>query len=162
MTKTKSSRTAPHPGRHEANCKICAHPLRAEIEQDFIGWRSPARITSDFKLRNRSSIYRHAHAFNLFSARDRNLRGALSRLIERVEDVPASAGAIVAAVGMYAKISSGGRWVEPKKSIDVNAMFERMTDIELENYAKEGTLPEWFRIALAATDQRGPDGDKDE
>jgi hypothetical protein len=47
-------------GRHAAECKICAHPLREEIEREFINWRSPVSIAKHYKLANRASVYRHA------------------------------------------------------------------------------------------------------
>ncbi len=37
--------------------------------------------------------------------------------------------------------------------IDLNAVFEKMTSEELERYAKEGTLPEWFEGVTGATPQ---------
>jgi len=47
-------------GRHAAECKICAHAHRQEIERDFINWQSPASIAKQYGLRNRSTVYRHA------------------------------------------------------------------------------------------------------
>lgn len=63
-------------GRHAAECKICAHPSREHIERDFINWRSPATIAKHYKLANRASVYRHAHALGLFTKRQRNVRAA--------------------------------------------------------------------------------------
>jgi hypothetical protein len=70
-------------GRHAAECKICAHGQREDIERDFINWRSPAAIAKSYKLTNRASVYRHAHAYGLFSKRQRNVRAALEKIIER-------------------------------------------------------------------------------
>ena len=42
-------------GRHAAECKICAHPSREEIERNFINWRSTAAIAKQYKLANRAS-----------------------------------------------------------------------------------------------------------
>jgi hypothetical protein len=53
-------------GRHAAECKICAHSQIDEIERDFINWRSPASIAKHYKLANRASVYRHAHALGLY------------------------------------------------------------------------------------------------
>ena len=53
-------------GRYAAECKICAHAQRDEIERDFINWRSPAVIAKSYKLTNRASVYRHAHAYELY------------------------------------------------------------------------------------------------
>ena len=37
-----------------------------EIEGDFISWRSPAAIATEYGLADRASVYRHAHALGLF------------------------------------------------------------------------------------------------
>ena len=77
----------PNLGRHAAECKICSHPERGEIERDFINWRSPAAIAKEYKLGNRKIVYRHAHALDLFPKRQRNIRAALEKLIERAGEV---------------------------------------------------------------------------
>jgi hypothetical protein len=95
-------------GRHETNCSICAHADREEIERDFLEWKSPVQIAVDHGLPDRKSIYRHAHAFGLFPRRDRNIRAALVRIVERASDVEPTAQAVVAAIQAYAKINSQG------------------------------------------------------
>jgi hypothetical protein len=35
--------------------------------------------------------------------------------------------------------------------VNLNELFERMSREELENYAREGTLPDWFSQAVTAT-----------
>src|SRR5579864_5632819 len=57
----------PNLGRHAANCNVCKHPQRDEIEDEFLAWEPIQRICRSFKLINRSSIYRHARAFNLMA-----------------------------------------------------------------------------------------------
>lgn len=52
-------------GRHEHGCKICSHRQREEIERDFINWKSPTLIAKEYRLKDRSSVYRHAHALGL-------------------------------------------------------------------------------------------------
>lgn len=146
-------------GRHERGCRVCSHPQRLDIERDFIAWKSPAKIATAFKLRDRSSVYRHAHALNLFPKRARNLRGALERIIERCDDVPVTASAVVAAITAYARINAQGQLIERPEHLSLNDLFDRMTVDELESYAKEGALPDWF---VAATGQRGAEGDIDE
>jgi hypothetical protein len=66
-------------GRHEYNCSVCSHPQREEIERDFVNWVSPATIAKHYKLANRASVYRHAHALDLFPKRQRNVRAAPKR-----------------------------------------------------------------------------------
>ena len=148
-------------GRHAAECKICSHPQREEIERDFIGWRSPAGIAKDYKLRNRASVYRHAHALDLFPKRQRNVRAALEKLIERAGEVEVNAAAVVSAVSAYARINAAGQWVERSEHVDLNQLFGRMTADELEEYAREGNLPGWFSsITEGATTSSSPKGTK--
>ena len=142
-------------GRHAAECKICAHPQRDEIEQDFVSWRSPASIAKQYGLRNRSSVYRHAHALGLFAKRQRNVRAALEKILERAGEVEVTASAVVAAAQAYSKINASGQWVDRNEHIDVNALFERMTQQELEAYAQSGILPAWFTGAVGATTDNG-------
>ena len=61
----------PSLGRHRRTCSICRHMKCAEIEADFVTWRSPAAIAKEYELSDRSSIYRHAHALGLFAKRQR-------------------------------------------------------------------------------------------
>ena len=138
-------------GRHAAGCKICAHAQRDEIEQDFVNWRGPAEIARAYKLSDRSSVYRHAHALGLFARRQRNVRAALERIIEKAGDVDVTAAAVVAAVQAYAKINAAGQWIERSENVSLNDLFERMTQEELEAYARNGRLPHWFPRSETAT-----------
>jgi hypothetical protein len=148
-------------GRHAAECKICAHAQREEIERDFINWRSPEAIAKSYKLANRASVYRHAHAYGLFSKRQRNVRAALEKIIERAGEVEVNAAAIVSAVGAYARINSAGQWVDRSEHIDLNQLFDRMSAQELDDYARDGKLPDWFtNIAEPATTTNGSGGAK--
>jgi hypothetical protein len=116
--------------RHAAECRICSHEHREEIERDFINWRSPASIAKQYGLRNRSTIYRHAHALGLFSKRQRNVRAALEKIIERAGEVEVNASAIVSAVAAYSRINAAGQWVERSERIDLNQLFARMTALD--------------------------------
>jgi len=145
------------PSRHAAECKICAHPLREEIERDFINWRSAPAITKQYKLRNRASVYRHAHALGLFPKRRRNVRAALERIIERAGEVEVNAAAVVSAVSTYARLNSRGELIERTETVNMNSLFERMSTQELDLYAKEGVLPDWFKRSIA-TGEHGDGG----
>jgi hypothetical protein len=138
-------------GRHSKNCKICSHPKREEIEQDFVNWRSPAKIAKTYRLSDRSTVYRHAHTFNLFPKRQRNVRAALERIIEKAGEVEVTAGAVVAAVQAYAKINAAGQWIDRTETVNVHELFDRMTQGELEAYARDGKLPAWFPQPVTAT-----------
>jgi hypothetical protein len=148
------------PGRHEYHCRVCSHAKRAEIEQAFVTWNSPVRISKEYGV-SRDSVYRHAHALGLMAKRRRNVRSALERIIEKAGDVEASAAAVVSAVAAYAKINASGQWVDRSECVNLNELFERMTREEMEAYAREGDLPAWFEQALGATDPDSRGGSDD-
>ena len=147
--------------RHRRTCSVCAHAQCTEIEAAFISWRSPAEIAKEFGLADRASVYRHAHAMGLFERRQRNIRAALEKIIERAGEVEVTASSVVAAVQAYAKINAAGEWVDRTETVSLNDLFDRMTNEELENYAQTGTLPAWFRATVGATDVNAARGEND-
>ena len=149
--------------RHKSHCSICAHPQREEIEREFISWKSPKKIAIEYKLRDRTALYRHAHAVYLFSKRNRNLRAPLGRIIERADDAPVTAGAIIQAIALYARINARGELVAPDEQVGRQEdLFEKMNPDELEAYAKNGTLPSWFTQLTGAKGPQGSGGDENE
>jgi hypothetical protein len=142
-------------GRHCRNCTVCSHARCADIEADFVSWLSPAIIAQEYGPADRASVYRHAHALGLFAKRQRNVRAALERIIEKAGEVDVTAAAVVAAVQAYSKINAGGQWVDRSEHLNLNELFEKMTQQELEAYAKDGTLPDWFTTTLGATPKDG-------
>lgn len=151
--KKQARKTGENPvsrGRHEHQCRICSHPKREEIEQAFITWVSTAQIAKKFSL-SRDGVYRHAHTFGLMDKRRRNVRAALERIIERAGEVDVTATAVVAAVQAYTKINAAGQWVDRSEHLNLNELFERMTQQELETYARDGSFPTWFETAVGAT-----------
>ena len=151
----------PSSGRHKRTCSICRHSKCAEIESDFVTWRSPSAIAKEYGLSDRSSVYRHAHALGLFAKRQRNIRAALERIIEQAGEVDVIAASVVAAVQAYSKINAMGQWIDRSETLNLNELFDRMTREELETYAHDGTLPGWFKDAQAGDDPDGsePDGE---
>ncbi len=147
-------------GRHEAGCKVCGDPKREDIERKWVDWGSTAAIAKQYGL-TRDSIYRHAHALNLFAKRQRNIRKALERIIEQAESVEVNASAVVSAIQAYAKINAQGQWVDRTEQVSLNELFERMSREELETYAREGTLPDWFARTVGATPLHSQEGEND-
>ncbi len=143
-------------GRHKRQCSICCHPQREQIEADFIAWRSPVAIAKEYGLSDRASMYRHAHALELFPKRQRNILAALEKIIEQAGEVDVTAAAVVAAVQAYSKINAAGQWVD--RTVNMNELFARMTPQELDTYARCGALPRWFTQATGAT---GADNQED-
>jgi hypothetical protein len=140
--------------RHEAGCKVCGHPEREQIEAEWCAWANTSELAKRYGL-SRDSIYRHAAAFNLHDRRAKNLRAALERIIEQADGVTVNAAAVVSAIQAYAKINSAGQWVDRTEQINLNDLFARMSAEELETYAREGTLPDWFTNIVGTTDSDG-------
>lgn len=136
--------------RHSRDCSICAHPDRAEIEGEFLAWESPSRLARRFKI-SRRTIYRHASATDLFERRSRNIRSALEKIIERGCETQIGARGLVAAVEAYSKINSLGKWVDRREVVNLNDLFDRMSEDELESYARDGRLPSWFESTVGRT-----------
>lgn len=143
--------------RHRRQCTICAHEKRDEIERDFVNWTGAIAIVREYGLADRATVYRHAHAFGLLAKRQRNIRAALEKIIEKAGDVEVTSAAVVAAVQAYSKINALGQWIDRSEHVNLNELFERMTRDELEAYAKDGTLPPWFTEVLGATPSDGGD-----
>ncbi len=132
--------------RHEQNCKICNHPHREEIEEEFCEWKSVVAISREYRV-NRVALYRHARAVGLFGRRDRNIKAALGRLIERGYQVRVTAAAVISAIQAYAKINAAGEWIDKTENVNVNTareLFHRMTREEMLRYAETGELPSWW------------------
>lgn len=143
--------------RHKAQCSICAHEKCAEMETAFMNWESPASITKQYGLADRTTVYRHAHALGLFEKRKRNVRAALERIIEKSGEVEVTASAVVAAIQAYAKINAQGQWIERSEHVNLNELFERMSKDELEAYARDGKLPDWFTETVSVLPATGQD-----
>ena len=147
--------------RHEAGCKVCGHPDREEIESQWCGWANTSELAKQYGL-SRDSIYRHAAAFNLHERRARNLRTALERIIEQADGVTVNAASVVSAIQAYAKINSAGQWLDRTEQVNLNDLFARMSAQELETYAREGTLPDWFTSIVGATGSDSQDEETNE
>ena len=105
--------------RHSRLCVICNHPDRAAIEFDFLNWRNPGDIVQSYRFRGLSTIYRHAHATGLFAKRRLNLRFAMERIVERVNEVPVTANAVIRAARAVSRINDSGEWVDPPSRLIV-------------------------------------------
>ena len=137
---------------------MCRHPERATIDKEWTSWGNTSRLAKEYGL-SRDSLYRHAHAVGLFSKRQRNIRAALERIIERSEDVEVTASALVSAIQAYAKINGNGQWIDRVEGVSLNELFDRMTKAELETYARDGTLPDWFSSVVTTTEGAAPQED---
>jgi len=138
-------------GRHQRNCSVCNHAQQEEIEADFVSWRSPATIASEYGLADRASVYRHAHALELFAERRKNVRAALERIIENAGEVPVTASAVVSAIQTYAKINDNGQWGDRSVQVNFSDSLRERSDDELRFYLREGAWPDSVEKSVSAT-----------
>jgi len=88
-------------------------------------------IAQEYGLAGRASVYRHAHALGLFQKRQRNVRAALERIIEKAGEVDVTASAVVAAIQAYAKINSAGEWIDRTETVSLNQLFDHFRSGDL-------------------------------
>jgi hypothetical protein len=103
--------------RHSRKCRICNHPRREDIESDYLAWLDPRHLAYCYRLRNDSSIYRHARALGLDKKRRQNLRGALEAILQKAHSATITANGVVSAVRAYASLDDRFGWVEPTRHI---------------------------------------------
>jgi hypothetical protein len=130
--------------RHSRKCQICHHPDREQIEGDFLMWRIPAAIVREYDVPE-ISLYRHAHAFNLFPLRRENLRLGLDRVIERGAQVEVSGDTIIRAIRAQACLTDDNKWLEPAKHVIFST--QPLPDTA---FAVPGTGPEVRTVCLPA------------
>jgi outer membrane biosynthesis protein TonB len=112
--------------RHARKCSICSHPHREVIEQAFLQWRSPDTIKHAWDISSRTAIYRHAHAFNLFALRNRNLQFALGNIIEEADNHNPTTRDVLNAIRILAHVNEEGRWVPPTTKSEVIFSTQRL------------------------------------
>src|SRR5271156_5413638 len=66
-----------------------------------------------FDLKTETSIYHHAHAFNFFAQRNRNLQSALANIVETIDTCDFTGTEMLQAVRSLAHLSEDGRWIHP-------------------------------------------------
>ena len=110
--------------RHSRRCIICHHPEREAIEEEFVHWRAPWKLSQDYKLADYRTVYRHARAAGLLLQRRERLHSALDAFVESVDDVTFTGDTILRAMRAYSCIDSHGRWTE----IPTQIQFSTSTD----------------------------------
>ena len=147
-------------GRHQAQCTVCQHPQRQEIEEAWIGWGYTNHIAKDYGV-SRDSIYRHAHALGLFSKRQKNHKLVVEKIMERLDWTEIHGSDILSAIKIYEKIISAEQRIEQAQATNPKELLERMSQEERDAFARDGSLPAWFSKAIGATPDDGQKGEKD-
>ena len=147
-------------GRHQAQCAICLSSYRQQIDELFIDWVSPHLIIKQFSGISRDSVYRHAHACDLFSKRKKNIGMALEKIIERADYMSMTGSQVVSAIQTYVKLNSLGEGREQAQGTPPQKLFERLSKEEREAFVRDGSLPDWFSNGMGATPSDGQEGEK--
>ncbi len=141
-----------NPNRHARDCRICRHPRREQIERESGCGRCRCHKLLRPIVWNRSTVYLHASSFGPSSKRARKIaKSALANFIERCNRVRPSAAALVSACVALSKINAEGQTIDRVSVSSLNHAFDRFTRGELERFAAEGVLPEWYREAVSET-----------
>lgn len=122
-TREKSLQAAPpltKRERHARKCAICSHPDREEIEDEFMHWRRPERVISEFGLRYSDSLRRHARATGLYERRRTKSIYALEAIIEKAESVVPTAEGVIRAIRACSLINERGEWHDPPSHVIVS------------------------------------------
>ncbi len=112
--------------RHARKCSICRHPQRQMIEEAFLHWRSPDTIMNWFNIVAETTIYHHAHAFNLFAQRNRNLQSALGNIVEELDRSAFTTRDMLDAVRALAHVNEDGRWIHPPTKSEIVYSVQRL------------------------------------
>lgn len=110
-----AERRASIPGfnRHSRKCEICHDADVLEIEQAFVNWCSAPYIVRTFNLEYKDTVYCHARALGLDIVRRQNVRVAVEKLIEEVDQVKVTSATVLRAIRALSCIDDKGRWTDP-------------------------------------------------
>ena len=112
--------------RHARKCAICRHPERQQIDESFLHWRSPQTIMHCFGIKTETTIYHHAHAFNFFALRNRNLQSALANVVENIDTRDFTGREMLDAVRALAHLGENGRWIHPTSKSEFMYSMQRL------------------------------------
>jgi hypothetical protein len=146
-------------GRHQSQCTVCSHPQRQEIEEEWVNWGNTTLLADRSGL-SRDSLYRHMRATNADIKRQKNIKGALERMIERLDMASLSGSTIMAALKAYISFCEREEGKQ-EKGLPPKELLQRMSKQEREAFVQDGSLPEWFSSELDATPKVSPGGEID-
>ncbi len=129
--------------RHRAQCRICRHPQREEIEREFLDWTSAREIAEEYKLGSHRTVYRHANALDLFHVRRGYVERVLDNVLERSGEAKITAASVVSAIRLMLELNS----------------YENQFQLEI---LREGTEQKSVKRAAKSGDAAGAAGDDDE
>jgi len=146
-------------GRHQAQCSICKHPRREEIDEAWVAWGYTGQIAKDFDV-SRDSIYRHAHATGLFAKRRANFKIICEKVLERVDRTPFNGSNVMSMFNLYVKLNLAEKETEAERPSDPKAPQTDETQ-HLNAPIPEGSLASLVEESVSAIPQQ-PSGATEE
>jgi hypothetical protein len=143
----KRKRKKRNPLLHAQQCSICRSPDRERVESDYVSWVAASKICKRYRIKSRTTLYRHVQALALTERRDTNIKGFLRSVIDRGQNVKLTATAVMQAVVILTKLDSDNRWVDISQRRVTHPLFERMSPKELLTLAKDGVFPAWMTVS---------------
>ena len=142
-------------GRHQAQCGICRGDHRQEIEERWLRWSHTGTLAKDYGI-SRDCVYRHMHALDLFRERQKNLKGFLEQIMERVDQTPINGSGLLAAFRLYLNLTSMEKEKEPKQSANPQELHSRISPQE-----RDGSIPDGLSAPTDATQGEGQAGGRE-
>jgi hypothetical protein len=142
--------------RHTRKCRICCHPDRAAIEDDFLHWRNPHEIVNEYKLLHYSAIYRHARALGHTARRNENIRCVLDMLVEKASEASITGNTILRAMRAYSCLTDDGRWID----LPIHVVHESSGDTPV-SAAKSGAASSHAAHNISSPDAPRSDADSE-
>jgi hypothetical protein len=94
-----------------------------------------------FGILSETTIYDHAHAFNFFALRNRNLQSALGNIIENIDTRHFTGSEMLDAVRALAHLNDDGRWAHPTSKSEVTYSMQRPPAAQAALPAAQALLP---------------------
>ena len=145
---------------HSRRCSFCHHPDRIWIELQFIEWNSPTRITREYGLYDRDSIYDHAHATGLFEQRRRNLHCVYENILERVLYTQITSRGIMVAIdrlerAVRSRLPNPAAEIQNTLTRETELVFDPKSERDEEDHDDGGPIE--FETAATRSNQPDPE-----
>ena len=137
---------------HTARCDVCKSEYCKDIETAFVAWEVPREIGKMFGVSG-DSVERHAKAMGFKDKRDKNLRGALTQIINcgMLLGAPVKPETIVSAIKLGAQLD--GDFVEKHEERHTHDVSKSMRK-RLDNLVVAiGGLPDGVKLASDTSDE---------
>ena len=122
--------------RHQAQCSICQHPQRQEIEEAWMNWANTTLLAKDYHV-SRDAVYRHMRALDLFKVREKRVKLIYEKILERLDMVSVNGATLLAALRDYTALLE-----KEKAERGSTGASQEVSELEPSELVKDESLPE--------------------